>query len=54
MTAPHHPPPLYLAHVDVCIEWINTIGTLLGAVAKLKDKCVDYERQNGSSERYER
>ena len=35
----------------VCIEWINTIGTLLGAVAKLRDKCEDCETgiMNGKS-----
>ena len=44
--APNHPPPLYLAHVDACIEWIDTIGTLLGSVAELRDKCVDCETGN--------
>ena len=27
----------------VCIEWIITIGTILGAVANLRDKGVDFE-----------
>ena len=35
--------PSILLMLMSCIEWMNTIGTLLGSVAKLRDKCEDFE-----------